>query len=176
MKALTSRSKKDSSFPSASGLGGTPSRPSVLGLFASPDRSTSVSTPQNTPPNKLVSPRTRAPSMPGGRIAGNGSPGLSQTPVEISPRSVTVLLSSTLFVLQLYDFAGHPCIVVQAFSQLLYWMASELFNRILSKVRLFSARYTGLLTEHQTETVYMSISSRSDPAQHLLTGGLGSSQ
>lgn len=175
VKALTSRSKKDSSFPSASGLGGTPSRPSVLGLFASPDRSTSMSTSQNTPLNKLVSPRTRAPSMPDGRIAGNGSPGLSQPPVEMSPRSVTALLSATLFVLQHYDYAGHPCIVVQAFSQLLYWMASELFNRILSKVCLFPPRYTNALIDYQPETIYMSISSRSDPAQHLLIGGLGSS-
>lgn len=132
VKALTGRSKKDS-YPSASSLGGTPSRTSVLGLFASPDRSSSISTPQGTPPNKLVSPRARATSAAGSKL--NGSPQLSNGLQETAPRSVTAILSSTLFVMQHYDYAGHPCIVVQAFSQLLYWMASELFNRILTKVR-----------------------------------------
>lgn len=70
--------------------------------------------------------------MQGGKIG--GSPQLPSAMQEHSPRSVTTLLSSTLFVLQHYDFAGHPCIVVQAFSQLLYWLASELFNRIMTKV------------------------------------------
>jgi hypothetical protein len=146
VKALTSRSKKDSSFPSAAGLGsGTPARPSVLGLFASPDRAGTPHTPQSTPPSKLVSPRSRAPSMPSGKFAGSGSPGPpSSNPQDLSPRSVTGLLSSTLFILQHYDFAGHPCIVVQAFSQLLYWMASELFNRILSKVGLISPSFASV--------------------------------
>lgn len=54
--------------------------------------------------------------------------------VEASPRSVTSLLSSMLFVLQLYELP--PSIIVQAFSQLLYWIACEMFNRLLTQVRL----------------------------------------
>ncbi|ORY54000.1 hypothetical protein BCR35DRAFT_284790 [Leucosporidium creatinivorum] len=50
---------------------------------------------------------------------------------EITPRSVTSLLSSTLFVLQSYEIP--PSIVVQAFSQLFYWIACEVFNRLLTQ-------------------------------------------
>lgn len=48
-----------------------------------------------------------------------------------SPRNVTSLLSSTLFVLQTYEI--HTAIIEQAISQIFYWMACELFNRILTR-------------------------------------------
>ncbi|GAA5924434.1 uncharacterized protein JCM15063_005642 [Sporobolomyces koalae] len=51
-------------------------------------------------------------------------------PTEATPASITALLSSTLFILQLYQIP--PSIVVQAFSQLFYWIACEIFNRLLS--------------------------------------------
>jgi len=47
-----------------------------------------------------------------------------------SPRSVTSLLSSTLFVLDLYDI--HSVIISQILGQLFYWIGAELFNHILS--------------------------------------------
>ena len=47
-----------------------------------------------------------------------------------APRNVTSLLSSTLFVLDLYDI--HSVITAQITSQLLYWLGAELFNRIMS--------------------------------------------
>jgi hypothetical protein len=43
------------------------------------------------------------------------------------------LLSSTLFVLDLYDV--HSVITTQILSQLLYWLGAELFNRIMSTKR-----------------------------------------
>lgn len=46
------------------------------------------------------------------------------------PRNVTSLLSSTLFVLDLYDI--HSVITAQILSQLFYWIGAELFNHILS--------------------------------------------
>ena len=46
------------------------------------------------------------------------------------PRNVTSLLSSTLFVLDLYDI--HSVITTQILSQLFYWIGAELFNHILS--------------------------------------------
>lgn len=52
---------------------------------------------------------------------------------DISPHSIIGLLSSTLFVLQLYQLP--PSIIVQAFSQLYYWISCEIFNRILTQVR-----------------------------------------
>ncbi|KAI9648721.1 hypothetical protein NHQ30_003361 [Ciborinia camelliae] len=54
-----------------------------------------------------------------------------------SPRNVTSLLSSTLFVLDLYDI--HSVITAQVLAQLLYWLGAELFNRIMSN-RKYLAR------------------------------------
>ncbi|KAF2876569.1 hypothetical protein BDV95DRAFT_229852 [Massariosphaeria phaeospora] len=54
-----------------------------------------------------------------------------------SPRNVTSLLSSTLFVLELYDI--HSVIAAQILSQLVYWLSAELFNRVMSN-RKYLAR------------------------------------
>ena len=52
---------------------------------------------------------------------------------QVSPRNITSLLSSTLFVLDLYDV--HSVITTQIISQLLYWLSAEIFNRIMSTRR-----------------------------------------
>ena len=57
--------------------------------------------------------------------------------VQITPHNITSLLSSTLFVLELYDI--HPVIVLQILAQLFYWIGAELFNHILSR-RTYLAR------------------------------------
>ncbi|CAJ2511496.1 Uu.00g071210.m01.CDS01 [Anthostomella pinea] len=54
-----------------------------------------------------------------------------------APRNVTSLLSSTLFVLDLYDI--HSVITSQIVSQLLYWLGAELFNRVMNN-RKYLAR------------------------------------
>lgn len=54
-----------------------------------------------------------------------------------APRNITSLLSSTLFVLDLYDI--HSVITSQIISQLLYWLGAELFNRIMN-TRKYLAR------------------------------------
>lgn len=54
-----------------------------------------------------------------------------------APRNVTSLLSSTLFVLDLYDI--HSVITSQIISQLVYWLGAELFNRIMNN-RKYLAR------------------------------------
>lgn len=54
-----------------------------------------------------------------------------------APRNVTSLLSSTLFVLDLYDI--HSVITLQVISQLIYWIGSELFNRVMNN-RKYLAR------------------------------------
>lgn len=46
-----------------------------------------------------------------------------------SPRTITALLTSTLQVLQLFEV--NPAIIVQALSQVLFWIGCELFNRVL---------------------------------------------
>lgn len=52
---------------------------------------------------------------------------------QISPRNITSLLSSSLFVLDLYDI--HSVIISQILSQLLFWLSAEIFNRIMSNKR-----------------------------------------
>ncbi|KAI1354205.1 hypothetical protein F5Y01DRAFT_302828 [Xylaria sp. FL0043] len=54
-----------------------------------------------------------------------------------APRNVTSLLSSTLFVLDLYDI--HSVITSQIISQLFYWLGAELFNRVMNN-RKYLAR------------------------------------
>ncbi|KAI4216326.1 MAG: hypothetical protein LQ351_001336 [Letrouitia transgressa] len=54
-----------------------------------------------------------------------------------SPRNVTSLLSSTLFVLDLYDI--HSVITSQILAQLFYWIGAELFNHVLTN-RTYLAR------------------------------------
>ena len=54
-----------------------------------------------------------------------------------APRNVTSLLSSTLFVLDLYDI--HSVITAQIVSQLIYWISAEVFNRVMSN-RKYLAR------------------------------------
>lgn len=48
-----------------------------------------------------------------------------------SPRSITDILSAVLLVLQLYEV--NPVITVQIFSQIFFWIACEVFNRILTR-------------------------------------------
>ena len=48
---------------------------------------------------------------------------------EIKPQRVTEILSAVLMILNLYEV--NPAVTIQAFSQVFYWIFSELFNRIL---------------------------------------------
>ena len=73
-----------------------------------------------------------------------------------SPRNVTSLLSSSLFVLDLYDV--HSVITAQIVSQLLYWLGAELFNRIMS-----SRKY---LARTKAMQIRMNISTLEDWARH----------
>lgn len=197
VKALTNRSKKDT-FGSVNGS--PSSRPSVLGLFGSPDRGAQQQQQQqqqqaespfhtpshkNTPQDPVSAGRMRTPSMPAvlrGSMFSSPSTSSQQPPPQIqeepSPKSVTTILSSTLFILQHYDYAGHPAIIVQAFSQLLYWIASELFNRILTRVsgsllsKLPSLSFATLeakKVETPIETLPLSIKSCTNPIKRICT-------
>ncbi|KAK4688691.1 hypothetical protein P7C73_g1422, partial [Tremellales sp. Uapishka_1] len=49
----------------------------------------------------------------------------------VGPKSITDILSGVLLVLQIYQV--NPAIIVQAFSQIFFWISCELFNRILTR-------------------------------------------
>ncbi|KAI1610507.1 allantoicase [Exophiala viscosa] len=55
---------------------------------------------------------------------------------QTSPRNITSLLSSTLFVLDLYDV--HSVITAQILAQLIYWIGAELFNRVMTTRKYLS--------------------------------------
>ncbi|WWC91930.1 uncharacterized protein L201_006882 [Kwoniella dendrophila CBS 6074] len=64
----------------------------------------------------------------------SGTSAQSHTPtveIEINPSRITDILSGVLLILQLYEV--NPAIVVQAFSQVYFWISCELFNRILAQ-------------------------------------------
>ncbi|KAF2147306.1 uncharacterized protein K452DRAFT_304168 [Aplosporella prunicola CBS 121167] len=69
---------------------------------------------------------------------------------QVSPRNITSLLSSTLFVLDLYDI--HSVITAQILSQLLYWLGAELFNRIMSN-RKYLARTKAMQIRMNVSTI-----------------------
>lgn len=77
-------------------------------------------------------PKAKAPEPPEKRFRPPSPKRLAQT----SPRNITSLLSSTQFVLELYDI--HSVINVQVMSQLLYWLGAEIFNRILNNRKYMS--------------------------------------
>lgn len=50
---------------------------------------------------------------------------------EPSPKHIASILTSALVILQLYEI--HPCLIAQAFSQVFYWLSSEMGNRLLTR-------------------------------------------
>ncbi|KAF2753707.1 hypothetical protein EJ05DRAFT_514655 [Pseudovirgaria hyperparasitica] len=78
-------------------------------------------------------PKAKPPEPPEKRFR----PPSPKRRAQIAPRNITSLLSSTLFVLDLYDV--HSVITAQVLSQLLYWIGAETFNRIMSN-RKYLAR------------------------------------
>ncbi|SPO20021.1 uncharacterized protein UTRI_00413_B [Ustilago trichophora] len=50
-----------------------------------------------------------------------------------SPRTISSLLTSTLQVLQFYEI--NPAIIIQALSQIFFWVGCELFNRVITRKR-----------------------------------------
>ena len=78
-------------------------------------------------------PKPKAPEPPEKRFR----PPSPKRRAKVSPRNITSLLSSTLFVLDLYDI--HSVIIAQTLNQLMYWLGAELFNRIMSN-RKYLAR------------------------------------
>jgi hypothetical protein len=122
VSAVTSRMKRESR------------KPSVMSIFSS---SMPPASPDSTNKSESGSPLAvrRGKSLVNLRGSPSPSParGGAAVTTAVSPRTIAGLLSSTLFVLQSYEI--HPCVIVQAFSQIFYWLGCELTNRILLRVR-----------------------------------------
>ncbi|OCK81993.1 hypothetical protein K432DRAFT_294232 [Lepidopterella palustris CBS 459.81] len=90
---------------------------------------------------------------------------------QISPRNITSLLSSTLFVLDLYDI--HSVITSQILSQLVYWLAAELFNRIMSN-RKYLARTKAMQIRMNISTLEDWARSNNRQPEHYENGSMTS--
>ncbi|KAK9450787.1 uncharacterized protein V1518DRAFT_425549 [Limtongia smithiae] len=111
-----------SKSPTASGWGES---------IAGGDGSSSTSAPGGGSDLTSVSSMGRGPDLEQVR------PPSPHTLAKPAPRSVTSLLSSTLFVLDLYEV--HPVMVLQVIGQIFYWLDATLFNRIMEN-RKYLAR------------------------------------
>ncbi|KAL8932507.1 MAG: hypothetical protein Q9216_006806 [Gyalolechia sp. 2 TL-2023] len=89
-----------------------------------------------------------------------------------SPRNVTSLLSSTLFVLDLYDI--HSVITAQILAQLFYWMGAELFNHVLS-IRTYLARTKAMQIRMNISVLEDWAKSNNRVPEHYENGSLASS-
>lgn len=89
-----------------------------------------------------------------------------------SPRNITSLLSSTLFVLDLYDI--HSVITSQLLGQLFYWIGSELFNRIMSN-RKYLARTKAMQIRLNVSTLEDWARTNNRQPEHFETGSLNAS-
>lgn len=90
---------------------------------------------------------------------------------QISPRNITSLLSSTLFVLDLYNI--HSVIASQILAQLLYWLGAELFNRIMSN-RKYMARTKAMQIRMNMSTLEDWARSNNRQPEHYENGSLSS--
>ena len=91
---------------------------------------------------------------------------------KLSPRNVTSLLSSTLFVLDLYDI--HSVIIAQLLSQLFYWIGAELFNHILSN-KIYLARTKAMQIRMNISTLEDWARSNNRSPEHYENGSLSTS-
>lgn len=88
-----------------------------------------------------------------------------------SPRNITSLLSSTLFVLDLYDV--HSVIAAQVLSQLIYWLSAEVFNRIMSN-RKYLARTKAMQIRMNVSTLEDWARSNNRQPEHYENGSMTS--
>ena len=88
-----------------------------------------------------------------------------------SPRNITSLLSSTLFVLDLYDV--HSVITAQVLSQLIYWLSAEVFNRIMSN-RKYLARTKAMQIRMNVSTLEDWARTNNRQPEHFENGSMTS--
>ncbi|KAG0242539.1 hypothetical protein BGW41_003897 [Actinomortierella wolfii] len=100
---------------------------------ASGTNGTSSSSGTTTPTTATVRPMKRTSSQ--SMIPTQNRPP-SPRQRRISPRTITTMLSSLLFVMQSYDV--HPDLIHYVISQLLYYVSCEVFNRMMSHKRFLS--------------------------------------
>ena len=115
--------------------------------------------------------RTKAKVKPIEPIEKRYRPPSPKRRMQPSPRNITSLLSSTLFVLDLYDI--HSVIAAQVLSQLLYWLSAEMFNRIMSN-RKYLARTKAMQIRMNVSTLEDWARSNNRQPEHYENGSMTS--
>ncbi|KAH8148809.1 uncharacterized protein LAJ45_07152 [Morchella importuna] len=118
---------------------------------------------------RLFKTKKKSPEPAGERRFRPPSPKQRAKP---SPRNITSLLSSTLFVLDLYDI--HSVIISQVLSQLFYWLGAELFNRIMSN-RKYLARTKAMQIRLNVSTLEDWARTNNRQPEHYESGSLTTS-
>ncbi|KAG0029068.1 hypothetical protein BGZ82_008149, partial [Podila clonocystis] len=94
-----------------------------------------ASSPASTTPSTLA-PRPLKRSGSHSSILSKMNRSASPRQRQISPRNITTMLSSLLFVMQSYDI--HPEMVQYVISQLFHYISGEVFNRMIVNKKLLS--------------------------------------
>lgn len=115
---------------------------------------------------RLFKSKRKSPEPAGERRFRPPSPKQRAKP---SPRNITSLLSSTLFVLDLYDI--HSVIISQVLGQLFYWLGAELFNRIMSN-RKYLARTKAMQIRLNVSTLEDWARTNNRQPEHYESGAL----
>jgi hypothetical protein len=115
--------------------------------------------------------RTKTKAKPIEPIEKRYRPPSPKRRAQVSPRNITSLLSSTLFVLDLYDI--HSVITAQILSQLIYWLSAELFNRIMGN-RRYLARTKAMQIRMNVSTLEEWARSNNRQPEHFEHGSLTS--
>ncbi|PSN64617.1 hypothetical protein BS50DRAFT_499044 [Corynespora cassiicola Philippines] len=115
--------------------------------------------------------RTKAKTKPQEPIEKRFRPPSPKRRAQPSPRNITSLLSSTLFVLDLYDI--HSVITAQVLSQLIYWLSAEMFNRIMSN-RKYLARTKAMQIRMNVSTLEDWARSNNRQPEHYENGSMQS--
>lgn len=112
--------------------------------------------------------KTKAPEAPEKRFR----PPSPKRKAQTSPRTITSLLSSTLFVLELYDI--HSVIIAQVLAQLFFWLGAEIFNRILNSKK-YLARTKAMQIRMNVSTLEDWALANNRQAEHYVGGSTESS-
>ncbi|GJJ72652.1 uncharacterized protein EMPS_05010 [Entomortierella parvispora] len=128
--SMSKASSKNSTVSSATGGNNTKRSSSPL----SPNLGSTATFNGGSNPSPSPRPLTRTSSQQTVPLAANRPPSPRQR--RISPRTITTMLSSLLFVMQTYDI--HPDIVHYVIAQLLHYVSCEVFNRMMLNKKMLS--------------------------------------
>ncbi|KAF9213856.1 hypothetical protein BGZ59_004724 [Podila verticillata] len=132
-------------------LGSKAAKAAANAANAAAGSSPGATTPVNKRASSPLSPSSAATAVAGGATSPSPRPltRTSSTPAvpmlnrppsprqrKISPRTITTMLSSLLFVMQTYDI--HPDIINYVIAQLLHFVSCEVFNRMMTNKKLLS--------------------------------------